>query len=109
MIGNESTYQKYADSMRIHPLNSNCDTATLKDIGFGKYTLIGILTAHGSCDSLSKEILMDNRNDKIIYTIDIGESLGPCIEILYIPLNLALISKIPEHYQVEFEVKRHPQ
>jgi hypothetical protein len=107
VIRDEDTYQVYADSMRIQPLNTNCDTSTLIYIDFNKYSLIGILTEHLACDSISRDISVDNQNKEILYSIDIKESDESCSYVLYIPLNLVLISKIPDNYQVEFIVNRH--
>jgi hypothetical protein len=106
-IRNENTYNLYADSMRIHPLNSNCDTATLLNIDFNKYTLIGIMTGLGACDSITRNIAVDNKNERINYNIDIKESKEPCNDMLYLPLNLMLIPKIPDNYNVVFKINRH--
>jgi hypothetical protein len=107
VINDNETYKIYVDSMRIHPLNSNCDTATLIKIDFKKYTLIGIMTEHSSCDLISKEITADNKNKMLSYIINIKEGNEPCDYLLHLPLNLVLISKMPENYQVEFKVNRH--
>lgn len=64
VIRDDQTYKTYADSFRIHPLNSNCDTASLKVIDFNKYTLIGISTDHGVCDVITKGFLRILRKKK---------------------------------------------
>lgn len=107
VIKDNYTYKLYADSMRIHPLNSNCDTATLINIDFNKYSLIGIMTAIGGCDSISKAITVDHITKETFYNVHIAECIGQRTEILYLPLNLALISKIPDNYKVEFTVNRN--
>jgi len=53
------------------------------------------------------QIFNDEKDKRIIYNIDIKEYTGSCIEIYILNLNLALISKIPENYIVEFTVNRH--
>jgi len=109
IITDDNTYTKYADSMRIHPINSSvdCDTATLINIDFNKYSLIGITTGYGACDTIQRNILYDEKNRKIIYNIDIKEYTGGCILIYILSLNLALIPKIPDDYKVEFTVNRY--
>lgn len=103
------SYKMYADSMRIHPVNLNvdCDTATLVYIDFSKYSLIGIFTGFGACDTINRKIFNDENNKKIIYDIDIKEYTGSCIMIYVLSLNLALIPKIPDNYKVDFTVNRH--
>ena len=107
VIDNISDYQKFADSLRIYPYNSDCDTATLIDINFTQYTLIGIQTAHGACDSISREIFVNNKKKDIMYNINIKESNETCSRILYVPLNLALMPKKPDKYKIEFKVNRY--
>lgn len=107
VIKDESTYQIYADSMRIQPLNTNCDTATLTDIDFTKYSLLGILTGYGACDSITRDISVNNQQSKVIYSIDIKESTDTCIYIYVMSLNLALVSRIPDDFAVKFFVNRH--
>jgi hypothetical protein len=109
IITDDISYEKYADSMRIHPINPNidCDTATLVFIDFNKYSLIGIFTGYGACDTIKRNIINDEKNKKIIYDIDIKEYTGSCIKIYILGLNLALIPKIPDNYKVDFTVNRH--
>ena len=107
IIKNEHSYKKFADSLRIHSYNPiiNCDTATLKQIDFSTYSLIGIVTSYGMCDSMSKSILANSNRTKITYIIIIKEYSGFCIQILYVSLNFALIPKIPDDCTIDFNVK----
>lgn len=107
LISDVYTYAKYADSMRIYPYNSDCDTATLRRIDFSKYSLIGIMTTYGDCDSLYRNFNMDDRAHKLRYIIDITQYGGPCNDKLNMSLNLALVPKLPNNYSVEFEVNLH--
>ena len=76
VIRDDKAYKIYADSMRIHPLNSNCDTATLIKIDFTKYSLVGIMTEHGACDSLKRDLIVDNIGKVIKYEIDIMNQIN---------------------------------
>ena len=110
VIRDENTYRMYEDSMKIYPISDppvDCDTATLVSINFNEYTLLGMATSHGACDTLTRKIWKDEVNNKIVYDIDIKEYTGGCVLILYMPLNLVLIPKIPDDYFVEFTVTRH--
>jgi hypothetical protein len=109
VIKDDIPYKLFADSMRIHPLNTSvdCDTATLIDIDFNKYSLIGISTGYGACDNIKRNIFRDIVNKKIIYNIDIKEHKGRCIDLYIFNLNLALIPKISDTYVVEFNVNRY--
>ena len=108
IIKNENSYKEFANSLRIHPLNPNidCDTATLKQIDFNKYSLIGILTSYGACDSISKSILTNSIRTKITYHIAIKEYSGYCVKILKVSLNFALISKVSDDCAVDFNIKK---
>ena len=106
LISDVYSYAKYADSMRIYPYNSDCDTATLCRVDFSKYSLIGIKTEYGACDSVYRRIEMDDRSRKLRYRIDIIESDDPCY-VLSVDLNLVLVPKLPDNYGVAFEVNRH--
>ena len=110
VITNEIKYNMYADSMRLNPFNpdGNCNTATLVNIDFSKYSLIGISTSYGGCDTLKRNILHDEKNNKLIYEIDIKEHTGEgCFYFLIVDLNVALIPKLPDDYKVDFSVKRY--
>ena len=107
VIKNENSYKEFADLLRIYPYNPNinCDTATLKPIDFSKYSLIGIFTSFGACDSINKSILINSNRTKITYNIIIKKYSGTCVSILGVSLNFALISKIPDDCTVDFNTK----
>ncbi len=107
VIKNENSYKEFADSLRIYPYNPNinCDTATLKPIDFNKYSLIGIFTSFGACDSINKSIMTNSNRTRITYNIIIKKYSGPCVDMLGISLNFALISKIPDDCTVDFNIK----
>jgi len=107
VIRDSVTYKMYKDSLIIHPYNTNCDTSSLINIDFNKYSLIGISTDMSLCDTLTKSISTEDKNKLIKYTIDIKEYQGTCVRVLLFPLNFAIISKIPDNYNVEFNVIRH--
>jgi len=108
VIDNSETYKVYEDSMRIYPINNDCDTATLVNIDFIKSTLIGIKIGYGPSDSLTRQIIVDNENHKIKFNIDIALGVKPDHSLIYyLDLNLALIDKIPEDYDVVFQVNEH--
>jgi len=108
VIRNEQEYLELADSLRTEIYNCECDTATLMEIDFDEYTLLGILTGYGGCYDIVKNISLDEGNKTVIYKIDFEQITNDCPEyyIFYINLNLALIPKIPESYEVEFRVTR---
>lgn len=107
IIKDEDSYNRLADSLRFHVYypNLNCDTATLKQIDFNAFSLIGIVTSYGMCDSISKSILANSNRTKITYNIIIKEYSGFCIQILCVSLNFALVPKIPDDCTVNFYVK----
>jgi hypothetical protein len=109
VIRDKETYDKYADSLRIFPVISkiNCDTAQLMNIDFNKHSLIGISAGYGACDSINRNIYVDNKNQKVIYQIGIKEYNGVCIQIYLLSLNLVLIPRIPDNYKVYFKVYRN--
>lgn len=108
VINDSETYKAYEDSMRIYLSNNDCDTATLVNFDFNKSTLIGIKVGYSASDSLSREIIVDNENQEIKYKIDIAIGVNPeHYLIYYLDLNLALIEKIPEDYDVVFQVNEH--
>ena len=108
IINDNETYKKYIDSLRIYPLNITCDTSTTINIDFNKYTLIGILTEYNDCDSISKEIICNNNTKKINYIIKISKN-NELHKILKLSLNLMLISKVPNNYNIEFNINSHSQ
>lgn len=109
VITTKEQYEELADSMKKDKADSdaNCDTASLIDINFNKYSLIGIETDYGACDSMNKKVLIDNTNNRIIYDIDIKKYSGSCIKILIINYNLALIPKISDNYTMDFIINEH--
>lgn len=108
VIADNKEYQELTDSMRINPINPNvnCDTASLVYINFSEYSLIGIMTTYGTCDTIKRKVLFDDSNN-YIYNVDIKEYTGSCNLMLVMNLNLALIPKIPDNHIVEFEINKH--
>jgi len=108
MITNEQEYLQLADSLRGEIYNYDCDTATLADIDFDENTLLGILTGYGPCYDITRSVLKDETNRKIIYKIDFKRKSVDCPEyyyyIAYINLNAVLIPKIATFYEPEFRV-----
>jgi len=107
IIRDNKTYKKYADSMRIFPINSkiNCDTATLINIDFNRYSLIGMSLDFEAGDSIMKAVIVDNNNKNINYDITLKKLNRLLHTTLGITLNLALITKIPGDFKVKFNLK----
>ncbi len=103
IITNSETYQDFADSIRIHPANINCDTAGLPIIDFNKYSLLGLYTSGGGCDaSFVRQIIDDPGEHKIIYKVKASYE-GACYMLIF-NYNWAIIPKLEEGYSVEFHL-----
>ena len=97
------SFQEFGNSVRIYPVNINCDTAQLPDIDFNKYSLLSKRT-HGLCSaSYTRKVLKDTDNKKIIYKISVVYE-GTC-EMLIGSRNWAIIPRIPDNYRVNFVVE----
>lgn len=102
VIRDQAEYDALADSLRRTNSVTDCDTATLMDIDFSKYSLLGRMTAYGACDTILKDITVDEPLKTVTYNIDIKPFNGMCIDVLITSLNLVMVNKIPDNYQVEF-------
>ena len=103
IITDNKTYQNFADSIRIHPYNIKCDTATLPIIDFTKYSLLGKYTGGGGCSATYyRQILQDKNGKKLIYRI-IVQYEGSCSMILA-SWNWVIIPKLEKGCFVEFDV-----
>lgn len=107
VIDNEDSYKQFENLLRKDTDNKSidCDTVSLPKIDFNKYTLIGILTVTGVCDSISKSVMTNLSKTKMIYNISIKRPDGFCTDQGYISLNFVEIPKPPINYTVEFNVK----
>jgi len=103
IITDNKAYQIFADSIRDHPYNTNCDTATLPIIDFTKYSLLGKHTSGGGCSATyHRQILQDNNGKKLIYRIIVHYE-GTCSMNLA-SWNWVIIPKLENGYSVEFDV-----
>ncbi len=99
-------YQIYENTIRGHPENVNCDTAKLPEIDFDKFSLLGKETGGGGCGAKSEHtVLKDTKNKKIIYKISV-EYIGNCF-IYFFSFNFVLVPKIPDDYEIEFQVEKN--
>jgi len=99
---NQSEFQVFGDSIRIHPANLDCDTAKLPDIDFNKYTVLINKTSGTGCSVVyNRTIIKDTQKKKIIYKIS-AEYSGNC-KMLIGNRNWAFVPKIPDDYKVEFQ------
>jgi len=107
VIRNTDSYNSFGDSLNSHAkfLQVDCDTTTLIPIDFTKYTLIGIFSSFGACDVITRKIQSDSTTQNIIYTITIKKHRGECTLNLLISMNFALIPKLPDNWNVVFDVK----
>lgn len=104
IIKDNEAYQVFEDSIRIHPLNTNCDTASLTPIDFNVFTLLAKKTSGGGCSVIyDRKVLKDSENKKIIYKIKVQYE-GPC-DMLISSWNWVYIPKLEEGYSVEFQVE----
>ena len=104
IIRDYESYQNYFNQKRIHPYNSDCDTAELPNIDFDKYSLIGKYTEGGGCDVVyDREVIENKLKNKIIYKISV-EYIEGCL-MLITNMNWALIPKLKRNYDVEFIVE----
>ncbi len=104
IINDNEAYQAFEDSIRIHPLNTSCDTASLAPIDFNAYSLLAKRTSGGGCSVIyNRKVLKDTENKKIIYKIEVQYE-GPC-DMLISSWNWVYIPKPEEGYLVEFRVE----
>lgn len=105
VFNEENTFKAYVDSIRIYPVNLNCDTASVPEIDFADYSLLGKYTSGGGCDvKYERKVFKDEINKRIIYEIDV-KYIGTC-EMLITSRNWVLIPKMPENYSFEFKVRK---
>lgn len=104
VIRNEEAYAAFTDSLRYSNSNDPCDTATLIDIDFNKYSLFGMLTLASACDTISSNLSVDQVAKTVTYDIDIKLYNGNCIDMVITSLNLVAVNKIPDDFRVEFNV-----
>lgn len=99
-------FESFTDSIRIFPININCDTATVPYIDFDAYTLLGKYTKGGGCNvDYERRVFKDVTNQTIIYEINMDYS-GTCL-LLITSRNWVLIPKSVNNYSVEFIVNEH--
>lgn len=99
----EKQYVIQSDSANIFQLQvSFDDIETVEEIDFSNYTLLG-LTASGTCNAIFKrDVSRNNATKKVIYSIEVMEC-GTCKK-LKLSYNWVLVPKIPNDYEVLFEV-----
>ncbi|MBN2487198.1 MAG: hypothetical protein JXB34_14585 [Bacteroidales bacterium] len=106
IIRSDKQYQALGDSCRMLWLSSvMCDTATLPEIDFRKYSLIGKYTSGSGC-SVTKAYSLhaDTINKTYVYSIH-RHYEGTC-EMIHSDMNWALVPAIPQDYRVVFIVLR---
>lgn len=104
VINENEEYQYLMNSYRIHPINPevDCDTASFIDVDFNEFSLIGVMTIYGTCDTIKRKVLYNSDNNQIIYEIEILKYQGVCNYMAVMNLNVALIPKMQEKDSVEF-------
>jgi len=104
IIKDEQSYQNFGDSVRIEIYNLDCSTATLPNIDFNKYFLIGKPTDGGGCSATyDRQIIVNEEDKNLIYKIDVDYS-GFCA-MLITNMNWVLIPYKYFDYSIEFQVE----
>jgi len=104
VFSSNEVYRQFGDSIRIYPVNLDCDTAQLPEIDFNHYDLLTKKTSGSGCGaSYSREVIKDDNNKTINYNIQVTYN-GMC-EKLIISRNWVLVPKIPDGYTVNFKVE----
>ena len=99
----DNAYKEYQDKIRVTSSGTNCDTASLPNIDFNKFTLLTKLSEGTGCSAgYTRKIVKDYDNKKTIYTIKVEHS-GLC-DALISHYNWVLVPKISEDFTIEFEV-----
>ncbi len=101
VINSKEEHQKLLDSIPIETRERF--NASLVDIDFSKYTLLG-KHVYGGDVSLKKNVVYDKENKKIIYSIKLVSKSNN--DIGFTSMNWILIPKIKPEDTVIFEVKR---
>ncbi|MCF8303005.1 MAG: hypothetical protein K9I94_07000 [Bacteroidales bacterium] len=102
VIQNESAYKALEDSLRANN-SKDCSDASLPNVNFNDYTLIGKWTGASGCSAeYEREVIKDNTKNIYLYKITV-KSYGLC-QMLISNMNWALIPKVPPGWKVEFEV-----
>lgn len=103
VIKSDYEYQKLGDSCRILTLSSvRCSDATLTDIDFKRFSLIGTFTSGGGCSAEYQRFLEVDTIAKIYhYNVQVAYE-GDC-DMLLMNMNWALVPAIPGDYSVDFE------
>lgn len=98
------SYLAFGDSVRVYIDNLDCSAATLPDIDFNKYFLVGKFTSGGGCSvEYDRQVTADEENNKLIYKID-ADYTGLC-SMLIVDMNWVLIPKKYCNYTIEFQVE----
>jgi len=104
ILTDKQSYQDFGDSVRVHIDNLDCSAATLPDIDFNKYFLVGKFTHGGGCSvSYDRHVILDEKNNKLIYRID-ADYFGNCM-MLIVNMNWVLIPKKYCDLTIEFQVE----
>jgi len=101
---NQSDFQNFGNSVRIYPVNLDCDTAKMPYIDFDKYSVVTKRTIGSGCSArYNRTILKDTDNKKIIYKISVLYE-GNC-RMLLVNRNWAYMPNFPNDWKVEYQVK----
>ena len=101
-INSDEDYQQIQDD---YALFYQCEWITpAPKIDFSQYSLLGQMAHGGGCTiDFERSVYVDEINDIVTYTVDVKEK-GLC-EMAGFSLNWVTVPKIPEGYDVKFEVK----
>jgi hypothetical protein len=103
VIKSNREYQNLGDSCRILTLSSvRCSEATLPDIDFKHFSLIGIFTSGGGCSAEYGRSLEVDTITKVYHYAVQATYEGDC-DMLLMNMNWALVPAIPDDYSVVFE------
>lgn len=104
VIRDKLTFYEIMESVRTN--DSTCDTASIPEIDFNNYSLIGYLTI-GICSIDNEKNILLNESEKTYhYLITINYNEKPTCKILVATMNWALIPKLPKDYSVEFIITK---
>lgn len=103
IILDNQAYQDFGDSIRVHFANRDCSTATLPNIDFTKYFLLGKYTEGGGCSvKYDRQVIVNKDKRTLLYKIKVDYS-GNCFKLI-MNMNWALIPKTYSDYAIEFQV-----
>lgn len=102
VIRTKGEYLDYMEQKRATATGTDCENATLPDIDFDKYSLLGTFTS-GACNAVYDRSI-DQKGREITYKINVEYS-GFCFMHVY-DMNWVIIPKLRKKDKVIFEVEQ---